>query len=438
MKSLLEKALTVSDRAEVYQRMISSTVVSVNEGKIMEIEAEKKTEVALRLVKDNNMGTAIATDPTDETLIERALISLKHQKSEPAEFPNEPVGEVYAASDEVTQLTTEELAQMAMDVSDRLKAKAPEVKTRVHASKVVKQVALMNSSGFSDAYDYTNLTISIATVTDKGFMGVTKEYSGGKISTIRDQDLDRLLQLHRLEEKPVSLGNERLPVIFSGAVMGALVMRVLGGVSGGNVLKGLSPLAGKIGEQVFSEKITIRDDGGMPYGVNTMKFDDEGTRVRNTVIYENGVLKNYLCTIGQAKKLEQLPTGNAVKRALFSKEIEDAPAVFDTNMIIEGECIPDDEIIRGTERGLLITGVMGAHTGNINAGDFSLNISSAYLIEKGELVGKVKGSMIAGNIYELFKSVEAIGSQYEVMRSIFYQMGYSPMVKFSGVNIIGK
>lgn len=438
MKTLLDKALLVADRAEVYKRCGSSTSISVNEGKIMDIESEKKTEVALRLVKDNNMGTAIATATDDETLIERALISLRHQKSEPAEFPNEPVGEVYAASEEVAQMTTEAMADLALEVSERLRAKAPEVKTRIQVSKIIKNVAIQNSSGFAEDYDYTNLTVSIITVTDKGFMGVAKEYSGGKIPTIREKDLDQLLHLHRLDEKPVTLGNERMPVIFAGSVMGALMMRVLGGVSGGNVLKGLSPLAGKTGEQIFSEKITIRDDGGMPFGVNSMRFDDEGTRVRNTVIYENGVLRNYLCSISQAQKLGQLPTGNAVKRALFSKEIEDAPTVFDTNMIIEGDSIPDEDIIKGTERGLLITGVMGAHTGNINAGDFSLNISSAFLIEKGELVGKVKGSMIAGNIYELFKDVQAIGSQYEVMRSIFYHMGYSPMVKFGGLNIVGQ
>jgi len=81
---------------------------------------------------------------------------------------------------------------------------------------------------------------------------------------------------------------------------------------------------------------------------------------------------------------------------------------------------------------------MGAHTGNVNRGDFSLNISSGYLIENGELQGQVKGAMIAGNIYDLFKNVEAIGTHYEVMRSIFYHMGYSPMVLFKEASIVGK
>lgn len=189
---------------------------------------------------------------------------------------------------------------------------------------------------------------------------------------------------------------------------------------------------------MFSEKITIRDDGGMPFGCNTFKFDDEGTRARNTLIYENGILRNYLLSVGQAKKLDMKPTGNGVKRTLFSKEIEDAPNVCETNLVIEGDFLPDQELIGKVKRGILITGVMGAHTGNMIQGEFSLNISSGFLIEDGQLTGKVKGCMIAGNIYDLFKNIEGVGSEYEVMRSIFYNMGYSPMVLFSEANIVGQ
>jgi len=217
-----------------------------------------------------------------------------------------------------------------------------------------------------------------------------------------------------------------------------MMLRVLGGVNGGNVIKHISPVENKLGEKVFSENITIRDDATYAYGVNTMAFDDEGTTAQNTVIYEKGILKNYLMSQSHAKKLNGKPTGNAIKRALFSKEIEDAPTVFETNLIVEGNRIPDEALLKGIKRGLLITGVMGAHTGNIIQGEFSLNVSSGFLIEEGKLVGKVKGAMIAGNIYDMFKDIEAIGTALEPMRGIFYHMGYSPMVKFGGVNIVGK
>lgn len=437
MKQILERALKVAEKAEVYKRKVESTYIGLSNGNIKAIQSEKQTEVSLRIVKEGNMGTAIASTLEDETLIDRAMISWANQKSEAVEFPNETMGMVYAASDEILELTTEQLADFLTNLSKQLVEKAPDIQFNIDATKTIKEVSLANSSGFDDNYLYTNLLVGIRTVTQKGFTGAYKEFSAGKLPQIREVDLDKLIEMHRLDEKELTIGNEKLPVILTGNVMGAFMLRVLGGVSGGNIIKGVSPLVGKLGEQVFSEKLTIRDDGAMPFGVNTMKFDDEGTRARNTVIYENGKLQHYLCSQAQAKKLEQLPTGNAIKRTLFSKEIEDAPAVFESNLLVEGDFVSEEELFKDIKRGLLVTAVMGAHTGNIVNGDFSLNIASGFLIEEGKLVGKVKGAMMAGNIYELFKQVEAMGGSYEVMRGIFYNMGYSPMVKFSSVNLVG-
>ncbi|WP_353892417.1 TldD/PmbA family protein [Proteinivorax hydrogeniformans] len=439
MEKLLNKALEVAEQAEIYVREVSSTSVSIKLNKLKGIESEKKTEVSLRIVKDGNMGSAVSTSIEDDTLIERALIALENQKSKAITFPNEEnLADVVSSSEEVMNMDTKKLTELAFDHSERLYKAAPDIKFGVNANKTYRKVHILNSSGFDKSYDYTNLSLGLSTITDKGFYGASKEYSLGKIPNVPDEDIQNLIQMHRLGDNPVTLGNEKMPVIFAGKVMGSLMLRVLGGVSGSNIVKEVSPLEGKIGEKLFSENITIRDDGKMPFGVNTCLFDDEGTPSQNTMLYEKGVLKNYLVGISQSKKLDKEPTGNAFKRTLFSKEIEDKPAVFDTNIVIEGNHKEDEEIIKGIKRGLLITGVMGAHTGNINQGEFSMNISSGYLIEDGKLVGQVKGSMIAGNIYDLFKNIEAVGTKYEVMRSIFYHMGYSPMVCFSQANIVGK
>ncbi len=447
MKKIIENALLVADSAELYVREVTSTSVSMRLGEIKEVAGEKKLEVALRLVKDGNMGVAVATQLEDPTLIERALVSLKHQKS-PAEcFENRELSDYDTAlgvDQAVKEMTTDQLVALVDQTSKRLKVMAPDVSTGVYASKTFKRVWLLNSAGFDSAFNQTHLALGISTITPQGFHGAGKEFAGGGMPVVLDRHLQELITLHRLGEKPVSLGNEKLPVIFAGRAMGSLMMRVLGGVHGGNVLKGVSPLAGKLGEQLFSDKLTIVDDGRFKLGINTRPFDDEGQAIQSTCLYEAGVLKCYLSSPAQEKKfLDQLnvvqrPTGNSFKRALFSQEIEDAPSIFETNLRVMGPLTDDDALIASVSRGLLITGVMGAHTGNINGGEFSLNISSGYLIENGQLVGKVQGSMIAGNIYQFFKEVEAIGTEVEPMRSIFYHMGYSPMVLFKSASIVGK
>ena len=90
MKKLLEKALLISDSAEIYQREIMSTSLSVLMGEMQGIESEKKTEISLRIVKNGKMGAAVSTSLEDETIIERALISLENQSNEAEEFLNLP------------------------------------------------------------------------------------------------------------------------------------------------------------------------------------------------------------------------------------------------------------------------------------------------------------------------------------------------------------
>lgn len=438
MKALLEKALKVCDSAEVYYREVFTTDMSVVAAKMQAIESNKKSEVSLRIVKDGNMGCAVSTQLDDETLIERALISVENQKSEAIVFPNETLTEVYCSSEELKNLTTEEMVAFTFDLSNRFLKVAPDVTSAIVLNRELRTVKLINSSGFEGEYDYSKCTLAMYTLNEQGFLSSIKEYNGGKLPNIRDCDIEQLIFKHKLDQNPVVLDNEKMPVIFSGYAMGSLMLRVLGGVNGGNIVKEISPIKGKIGEQLFSDKITIIDDGAMPFGCNSCRFDDEGTRTRNTVIFDKGVLNNYLLTAGQAKKLNMLPTGNAIKQTLFSKEIEDAPILNPTNLKIEGEHVPDEAIIKRIKRGVLIEYVMGAHTGNIIQGEFSLNIGCGYLIENGELVGSVKGAIIAGNVYELFKNIEAIGSEYSSMNGVFYPIGYSPMVLFGETNIIGQ
>jgi PmbA protein len=54
---------------------------------------------------------------------------------------------------------------------------------------------------------------------------------------------------------------------------------------------------------------------------------------------------------------------------------------------------------------------MGAEQGNILGGDFSGNVLLGFKIENGKIVGRVKDTMVSGNIYQVLKEVTAIGSE---------------------------
>jgi PmbA protein len=438
MKDLFYKVMENSDAAELFKKEEEVTSIGILQGTVQNINGKKGFDVSLRLVKDGNMGSAVATSLEDETIIERALLSCRYQKQEPVDFSDNTPADVKCYDEKVVNISVEEMVAEGERILELFKKHDNNIGPDIHISKSVKNIHILNSKGFDHNYSSTNYSVSMTTKTIKGFMEVGFEIDGANFNVISEEEIISLIQRHGISQNRVTVETNRMPVIFSGKAMGSLMMRLMAGVKAGNVIKKMSPLGGKLNEQVFSDAITIRDNGILDFGLGTCAFDDEGIKSTDTMLIEKGILKNYLAGVSDAKKMDITPTGNSFKRTMFSQDIEDSPAVDCTNLIIEGNSLSDEELIKSVKRGIFIDSVMGAHTGNIIAGEYSLNIGCGYLIEDGKFTGKVMDAMVAGNIYEDFKKISAVGTKAEAMRTIFYTIGYSPNVLFDELSIVGK
>ena len=69
-----------------------------------------------------------------------------------------------------------------------------------------------------------------------------------------------------------------------------------------------------------------------------------------------------------------------------------------------------DEMVEDIKEGLVVEQLMGAGQGNILGGDFSGNVLLGFKVENGKIVGRVKDTMVSGNIYQLLNEITAIGS----------------------------
>jgi len=90
-------------------------------------------------------------------------------------------------------------------------------------------------------------------------------------------------------------------------------------------------------------------------------------------------------------------------------------------------------MVKGTPEGLLVDHVMGLGQSNIMNGDFSVNVSLGYKIENGEIVGRVKDAMLAGNVYDALPRIEAVGSEPEWTHSFC-----TPAVKIGALSVVAK
>jgi len=191
-----------------------------------------------------------------------------------------------------------------------------------------------------------------------------------------------------------------------------------------NVQEGKSYLTGKVGEKVASEKLTIIDDGTIPNGLRTAPTDAEGVPSQRNIIIENGVLKGYIYDSYTAHREGRESTGNAFRQ--FRTPISIAPR----NMIITGKEVKLEELIGEVKEGVLVIGVMGAHSTNIATGAFSITANPSYAIIRGELAGQLRGCMIAGTFKEMLEKYAAQGDDVKQRGTLI-----APSVKFEGIRI---
>src|SRR6056297_1959815 len=196
-------------------------------------------------------------------------------------------------------------------------------------------------------------------------------------------------------------------------------------VNGENVINGISPWTDKIGEEVAIPELSVIDDAHIAGGVGSRSFDREGVSSERLDIIKDGKLTNFLHNSYTAHKMDSESTGHAGGGA------QSKPGVSPSNFIIDGGDKNLEEIIKDTDKGILVN----RFSGNADpvSGDFSGVVKGGKYIENGEIVKSVKGVMIAGNVYKLLKNISAMTKKKQFIHNFRL-----PHVRFEDVSITGE
>jgi PmbA protein len=185
-------------------------------------------------------------------------------------------------------------------------------------------------------------------------------------------------------------------------------MSLLGAISplfsADNVLKGRSLFAGKVGERVANERVSIVDDARRRGGLRSAPFDGEGVATTTRILVEHGVLRGYLVNLKTARKLHGAPMGNA-RRGSYASPSRIGPS----NFYIEAGSDDPGALVRRLDRALTVTSLLNLHTIDPVSGEFSLGATGTYL-EKGAPMYPVQGITIAGNLTHLLSSISGVGT----------------------------
>jgi TldD protein len=195
-----------------------------------------------------------------------------------------------------------------------------------------------------------------------------------------------------------------MTVVLGPGWPGILLHEAIGhGLEGDFNRKGVSAFAGRLGQKVASELVTVVDDGTIPNRRGSLNVDDEGTPTGRTVLIENGILTGYMQDRLNARLMKMAPTGNGRRESYAHPPM---PRMTNTFMLA-GQDDPE-EIIRSVPNGLYAV-VFGGGQVDITSGKFVFSASEAYLIEDGRVTAPVKGATLIGNGPDALTRVSRVG-----------------------------
>jgi PmbA protein len=224
------------------------------------------------------------------------------------------------------------------------------------------------------------------------------------------------------------LPSAEMPMVVSPEIGTQLWAFVAGMLSADEVQKGRSLFADRIGAEVAAKGFTLIDDGRYRGGMSTAPIDGEGVATQTTPLIVDGVLKTYLHNCYTAKKGRARSTGNHTRGGYGT-----AGGVGTTNLYMKPGDVAPEAIFAGLDRGFYLTVVLGLFAAiDTASGDFSIP-SAGFLIEKGHKTAPVRGVTVGGNLFELLKGVDKVGSDL----TWFQSLG-SPTFSVSSVKIGGQ
>ena len=427
------------EQFEVFLSSSKSLKIDVLNQEIEAIDEMGEIGCGIRIIKDKKLGFAYTSDFDKANLEETVDQAIENAKSSGADEFNTLPGSTLAQEesstgyfdDKIAKTSVKKKIQLALQIEKAAYKTDNRVKKTEKASysDSEREIWIVNSNGIDLNYK-TNACGGYAQVIAlhhqemEAGLGINfvKKLDDFKPEKIGEEAAERATQL--LGAKSIS--SQKMPMVLDPTVGAELLGALSSALSAEAVQKGKSLFADKIGKAVGSKVVSIIDNGRLSNGLATAPFDGEGVPTQETELIQAGILNTFLFHAYTANKGETNSTGNAVRASFKS-----LPVVGPTNLYLEAGSQSPDAIIKSINKGLYVTRVMGIHTANPISGDFSIG-AAGIMIENGEKTFPVRGITIAGNLIEMLKGIEAIGSDLRFIVNLG-----SPTLLISDITLSG-
>jgi len=367
--------------------------------------AEETLAVSFRAVTDGRTARA-TTNKTDDDSLQRLVASAvslaKNQPKNPDLLPvlgKEKYQKVSRFFSSTADTTPQERAKAVTKVC-KLAKKRKQTAAGIYVSGS-SQSLLANSKGLFASYEQTRAEFSV-TILESDSSGWAKANE----PDIRK--IDPLALAESASEKSTDSRKPReLPPGHYVAILEpAAVLDLMGFLffdfGGTAVLDERSCLTGRMGKKLFGDNITVWDDAYHPLQTG-QPFDGEGEPRQKVLLIDGGVPKNLVYARSTAKKMKAKPTGHGFS---LPNDFGEAPM----NIVFAGGDKSIEEMVRSTERGVLVTRLWYIREVDPYAKILTgMTRDGTFLVENGKIAGGVRNFRFNQSLIEMLAKVEMLG-----------------------------
>jgi PmbA protein len=402
--------------AEAYAGESRKSEVKARRGEVESLSASETRGLGVRVISDGRLGYAWAADPEPAEaaeLLRAARAGAEHTTADEANvLPDpaeaEPISDLYR--EDQASLGPERKVGLALDL-ERAAVSAERDVTKVEETiygDALSRVAIASTTGVEAEYARTDCWCVVIALAERD--GETQ--TGFSFRVARELDeLDWEGVAREAAHRGARLlgarkpGTERLPVVLDPWAAASFLGVLAGILSAEEVQKGRSLLAGMLGQEMASDRLTLVDDGRLPEGPAAAPFDDEGVPTGRTPVIEAGTLRAFLHNTQTARREGTASTGNASRAGYRG-----VPGVAPTNLLVEPGDRDAEALLRDAGRAVYVQDVSGVHSGaNPVSGEFSVG-ATGLRVEGGALSEPLREMTIASTLPEVLRRVEAVGS----------------------------
>jgi len=454
LSNLVHKAMKMLERKGITHAEAFFTSTQTTEGVIRnsEIHTQNKVNdsgVGFRVVAGNKVGFACTNNLNEKAVFEAGekAFDIARVSSEVPNFTLPRARQPPKVEGLFDSRVAETGVEEGVDVARRMIRAAEDFDRRV----IAKDGRVLFESGWRGIVNTLGVDFEEKETRAVVYLGGSGEQNGEVTASCYDAMFNRTADLEPEKVganvgkmviemfKPQPLKSFQGTVIFGPEAVSYQLFNVLvDGLKGENVVARSSAWAGKLGQVVASEDLTVVDNAVLEKGFASRSFDDEGCFSQKTTLLTKGKLECFLHDASSADALKMRNTGNASRfpsgfdmiRAIVGNGYRAKPEIYPSNLMIQSGSKTKEELVSEIGKGVLVESMAGfAQPGS---GVISAQLSRAFFIENGEIKYPIKGGMVSGVAFDWFKQISGISRDTrQFMNAIV------PSLRIEEVKVVG-